>query len=384
MNSPHLISSITETPLHPVVEDLLSRYPIQDYWLQFTQENIFPLKESGAVTFAWVGKADNVCLLRWIHGGVDRVSFTRVLDTPLWLLRLPVKDDGRFEYKLAILINGEEHWMLDPLNQAKAGDPFGENSVCKTFGYTRPAWSKPQGAPEGDIRPLAINSSVFGETREEFVYLPAGYSEDCLHPLVIIHDGADFITYADLKVSLDNLIASGAIPPIVAALVQTRDRTGEYARGRRHARYLVNDLLPELENQYRLSEHAEDRILLGASLGAVASLATVFRYPGVFGGVLLHSGSFILDDQKLQGRPHPVFRRVARLVNAFRRAPNLPQMRAYVSTGELEGLASENQALATLLQDSGVNVLFKSAWDGHHWHNWRNQLRDGLVWVLRR
>jgi enterochelin esterase family protein len=242
----------------------------------------------------------------------------------------------------------------------------------------------PQGSPAGTILSLPILSSVFGETRNEQVYLPAGHQSGTTYPLLIIHDGADFVSYGDLSTSLDNLIAAATIPPVVAALVQSRDRMGEYARGHRHARYLVNDLLPQLNAQYRLSERAEDRILVGASLGAVASLATVFRYPGVFGGAVLQSGSFVLDDRKLEGRPHPVFRRVARLVKAFKRAPHMPELRAFVSTGELEGLATENQALARLLHENGVSVLFKSAWDGHHWHNWRDQLRDGLVWVLNR
>jgi enterochelin esterase-like enzyme len=166
--------------------------------------------------------------------------------------------------------------------------------------------------------------------------------------------------------------------------VQTRDRAGEYARGRRHARYLVRELLPALAGRYAISPRPQDRVLLGASLGAVASLATAFRYPGTFGGLVLKSGSFILDPARLAARPHPVFQRVARLVRALRRAPALPGTRAFVSTGELEGLAEENRALASFLRERGVDVLFKSAWDGHHWHNWRDQLRDGLMWVLNR
>jgi enterochelin esterase family protein len=215
------------------------------------------------------------------------------------------------------------------------------------------------------------------------VYLPADDDPDAIHPLVIIHDGADFVAYADLAVSLDNLIASGDIPRVIVALVQSRDRMGEYARGRRHARYLVQELLPALRGRYSLSAEPRDRVLLGASLGAVASLSTAFRYPGVFGGLVLKSGTFILDGGKLDVRPHPVFHRTARLTRALRRAPVLPATRAFVSTGELEGLADENRALALFLQDRGVDVLFKSAWDGHHWHNWRDQLRDGLMWVLR-
>ena len=64
---------------------------------------------------------------------------------------------------------------------------------------------------------------------------------------------------------------------------------------------------------------------MGASLGAVASLSTAFRYPGVFGGLVLQSGSFIFDERKLERRPHPVFHRIARLVRALRRAPQVPE-----------------------------------------------------------
>ena len=135
----------------------------------------------------------------------------------------------------------------------------------------------------------------------------------------MIHDGGDYHSYADLTVSLDNLIAAGDVPPLIALLIQAGDRMREYPRGRRHARYLVHELLPAAQAAYTLTQAQCERVLLGASLGAVASLATAFRYPGVFGGLILKSGSFILDRRKLEQRRHPVFHRVARLVQAFRR-----------------------------------------------------------------
>ena len=49
--------------------------------------------------------------------------------------------------------------------------------------------------------------------------------------------------------------------------------------------------------------------------------------------------------------------------------------------GELEGLIDQNRILARFLREHGVDVLFKSAGDGHHWHNWRDQLRDSLRWA---
>ncbi len=344
----------------------------------------FPVVAPGAAIFAFRGACDRVDLMRWIHARADRTPFVRTSVPDLWLLRLGVEDGGRFEYKFAVRRDGHEELMRDPLNPETADDPFGANSVCRTFGYRRPEWSAPRGAPAGTIEPFEVASDIFGAARAERVYLPADYDPaGAGYPLVIIHDGEDYATYADLAVSLDNLIAAGDVPPLVAALIQTRDRLGEYPRGRRHARYVVRELLPALEARYALTRSPEERVLMGASLGAVASLATEFRYPGRFGGLILKSGSFIFDASRLREREHPVFHRVERLVRALRRAPKLPGVRAFVSTGELEGLADENRALSNFLRDHGVDVLFKSAWDGHHWHNWRDQLRDGLRWVLR-
>lgn len=367
---------------HPVMARFLERgQPSPDEVAYFLDAHEFPLTAPGMAVFACQAEADNVELVRWIHGGAERQAFSRLPGTDLWLLRLEVEDEGRFEYKLAIWKNGHEHLVTDPHNPLRAEDPFGENSECRTWGYERPEWSKPRGAPPGRIETLVVQSPTFGETRTERVYLPAGYDADRPYPVIVIHDGDDFVAYADLDIVLDNLIEQGDIRPVVAALVQTRDRIDEYARGRRHARYLVHELLPMLNSSYALSDRAADRVLLGASLGAVASLATAWRFPGVFGGLVLKSGSFILDEERRKSR-HPVFHRIARLVAAFRRASRRPADRVFVSSGALEGLDSENRALATFLEERGVAVRFNRAWDGHHWRNWRDQLRDGLRWVL--
>ena len=368
---------------HPALEALASGRVDGEAVEAFLTDQEFPLAEPGMLTFAWRGEADHVHLVRWIHGGGNRLPFVRLRDTDLWLLRLPVEDGGRFEYKLGVARGGDEELTVDPLNPARAGDPFGENSVARTLGYERPEWSLPRGAPAGRIESFELESRAFDENRIVRAYLPAGHDPARPYPLVVVHDGDDFVHYADLPVVLDNLIEANEIPPVIAALAQTRDRLGEYSGSRAHARFLVADLLPALASRWQIAEAPRDRVLLGASLGAVASLSTAFRYPGVFGGLVLKSGSFILDARTLDRRPHPVFHRIARLMRALGRAPDLPGTRAFISTGELEGLASENRLLASFLRERGVDVLFKSAWDGHHWHNWRDQLRDGLRWVLR-
>jgi enterochelin esterase family protein len=54
-----------------------------------------------------------------------------------------------------------------------------------------------------------------------------------------MHDGEDYVRYASLKTSLDNLIHRLEIPSLVVALTQSRDRLREYADDPRHADFLV-------------------------------------------------------------------------------------------------------------------------------------------------
>ena len=81
----------------------------------------FPLAEPGMLTFAWRGPAERVHLVRWIHGGGDRLPFVQLAGTDLWLLRVPVEDGGRFEYKLAIGLHGQERLIVDPLEPGAGG-----------------------------------------------------------------------------------------------------------------------------------------------------------------------------------------------------------------------------------------------------------------------
>ena len=369
---------------HPILKAFLACEDLSSEAISsFVSTLKSPLAEPGALTFLWHGEAEAVEALRWIHAGVDHQPLTRIGDSTLWALRLPVSDGGRFEYKLKLKFDGHEEWVLDPLNPHRAGDPFGENSVAMSYGYSQPTWSIENGAPRGRIEALEVVSETFGGTRTEQIYLPHQYDAEKEYPVVVIHDGGDYDEYADLTVSLDNLIEAGDIPALVAVMIQADDRMSEYPKGRRHARYVVGELLPKLAETYAISNKVENRVLLGASLGAVASLAIAFRFRGEFGGLILKSGSFVLDPEKLKSRSHPVFQRVARLIDVMRRAPAPDAARVFISTGELEGLAQENRALAELLHARGMDVLFKSSWDGHHWHNWRDQLRDALIWVFR-
>jgi enterochelin esterase family protein len=121
---------------------------------------------------------------------------------------------------------------------------------------------------------------------------------------------------------------------------------------------------------------------MGASLGAVASLAAAWKHPGFFGRLLLQSGSFAFTDIGKGWRKGQVFDRVTEFMNRFRRAPGRPAEWIFVSCGVYESLIYENRSLLPLLQAAGPEVKYVEARDGHNWENWRDRLREGLSWLF--
>lgn len=348
----------------------------------FIATNAFPLVDRTGVTFVYRGDADSVLLRCWIHGLPTAQPLERVTDTNLWVLRIDLPPNSRIEYKLDVVHGDRSEWITDPLNPLKAADPFGANSVCQGFGYERPEWTLPDAeSRSGALEPLRLSSEALGAVKELFVYLPARFRHSRRYPLLIVHDGEDYLRFADLKTVLDNLIHRLEIPPMIVCLSQSADRLREYAGDDRHARFLTEEVVPLMRARYPLLDEPAGRGLMGASFGAVASLHAAWRYAGFYGRLLLQSGSFAFSDIG-QHRRAPVFDPVVRFVNEFRARPGQPSPRMYLSCGIYESLIYENRSIVPLLNDQGIQLRFEEVRDGHNWENWRDRLRAGLSWLF--
>ncbi len=343
-------------------------------------EKQFPVVEGRTVTFVFRGRVDEVKLRHWIHGLATALPFHNVPGTDLWFLAIDVPEGSRLEYKLEVVMRGEHRLVQDPLNPNLASDPYGVNSVVYGTGYQVPEWSllDPEARP-GEIVEHEIVSHSLG-TKNVQVYLPARFRRTRRYPLLVVHDGPDYVRYAALKTSLDNLIHRLEIPSMVVALIKSEDRLHEYADDPRHADFLARDLVPQLESAFPLVGKPSARALAGASFGAVASLAAAWRYQGFFDRLMLQSGSFAFTDIGPHDRG-PVFDPVVRFVNAFRRNPGKPAVHMYLSCGVYESLIYYNRSMVPLLERAGLDVKYSEAHDGHNWENWRDRLREGLSWL---
>ena len=341
-----------------------------------------PIVDPGGVTFVYHGAADAVNLRCWIHGLPASQPFERVGDGDLWVLRVELPENSRIEYKFEVVRDGQEEWILDPLNPLQAADPFGANSVAQGMGYVRPEWTVADPAARaGVVDEIAVPSQALADDRHVAVYVPARFRRNRRYPLLVVHDGYDYLRYANLQAVLDNLIHRLEIPPLIAALTQSPHRLEEYAGHDAHSRFVAVELPERLQHSFPLHATPAARGLMGASFGAVASLHAAWRHPGRFGRLVLQSGSFAFSDIGHHRRT-PTFDPVARFVNEFRRRPGQPAERIYLSCGIYESLIYENRSLVPLLRHHGIEVRYEEVRDGHNWENWRDRLQSALTWLF--
>ena len=342
----------------------------------------YPVVGDGWVLFVFRGPADEVRLHHWVHGLPSAQPLARIDGTDVWTLEMELQHAARVEYKLEVVRGGQRELIRDPLNDQLARDPFGANSVVQGPGYVPPDWVLEQPtARRGEIVERRLSSEIFGDVRPVSIYLPARFSDTRRYPLVVFHDGVDYLRFANLRAVLDNLIHRLEIPPMVVALIQASDRMSEYAASDLHARFLLDELVPLLEHEFPLLEEPGDRALVGASFGAVAALHAAWTRPDRFGKLLLQSGSFAFTDIGDHDRG-PLFDPVVEFVNAFRRDPRKPSDRIFLSCGIYESLIYYNRSLLPVLQKTGAEVRMVEAQDGHNWENWRDRLREGLTWLF--
>jgi enterochelin esterase family protein len=213
------------------------------------------------------------------------------------------------------------------------------------------------------------------------LYLPARFRRTAAYPLLVVHDGSDFLQYSAAKTVLDNLIHRLDVAEVVVAFVDPGDRLVEYANSTAHARFVNAELVPRLEVELPLAARRSGRCLLGSSFGGVAALSTAYRSPQTYGSLVLMSGSFVFTDIGTDHGGGPAFDPVVKFMNRYRAQPRRVADRIFMTCGVYEPLIMPNRSMVPTFESAGMTVRYVEARDGHSWENWRDRLRDALSWV---
>lgn len=368
------------------INRLLERPPVdQERVDHFVARHGSPIVEGDRATFLWQGEADEVLVRHRVMGLPDPLTMRRVPETNLWYVSIDMPPESRVEYQYEIVRGTyRESFVNDPLNPKLAHSPFGASSVCAATGYEVPEWTLPD--PEARAGTLAedgFQSKALRRHASFRVYVPAQFTRLLRYPLIIVHDGYDYLNFASMQTVLDNLIHRGEMSEAIVVFTPPGERRlVEYANYAPHARFVARELVAHLDEHYPLVDKREGRTLMGSSFGGVASLSTARRYPSLFGSLILQSASLVFTDIGMHHGGGAAFDPVVKFVNRYRAHPKPVANRIYMSCGMYEPLITPNRSMVSTLRETGMDVRYREARDGHNWENWRDRLRDGLSWLF--
>jgi enterochelin esterase-like enzyme len=288
---------------------------------------------------------------------------TRVEGTNLWYSKQTFESDARLDYKF--VLNGST-WILDPLNPYQVSGGYGPNSELRMPQYVpAPEIEYRPSIPHGALWDTTFFSPQLGNSRRIRIYTPPGYGiSDEHYPMMLFHDGLEYISLANADRVLDYLIWQGRIKPIVGVFVPPVNRTPEYAGNLKDefSTFIVDEIIPWLDAKYRTIPDPAFRATLGASNGGNISLWLGLHHSDVFGNIAAQSSNVQES-----------------ISNGFQTGPML-DLTFYLDIGtyDIQVLVPLVRNLRQILDEKGYRLEYHEYHEGHSWGNWRAHIDDAL------
>lgn len=273
-------------------------------------------------------------------------------------------------------------------NQLKAQDKY-------TFGKDS---EKQEGVPEGKLTHHAWKSKVFdGTIRHYSVYVPAQYDGESPAALMVFQDGHAYLDpngQFRATIVMDNLIHKKEMPVTIGIFIdpghlkdelpekrgwrpRPENRSYEYdTLSDQYARFLLEEIIPEVSKELKISKDPEKRAICGISSGGICAFTVAWERPDQFRKVMSHVGSFT---NIRGGHVYPAL---------IRKTPKKP-IRVFLQGGEKD-LDNEhgnwplaNQQMAKSLAFAKYDYRFEFGTEGHNGIHGGAILPDSMRWLWR-
>jgi len=302
----------------------------------------------------------------------------------LWELRLERPPVDRLEYLLRVeRRDGGVEYVPDPTNPLRAPGAFGEKSVFEFPEYGPPEWVADSESPPGEISEVTLVSRPLRTAVDAILWSSADSMPGERLPLLLVHDGPEYSHYSDLLRLLDHLVAFGELPPLRAALLPPPlDRNEAYSASARYARALADEWVPQIDEAAPIAARPFG---LGASLGALSLLHAHWARPGLFGGLVLQSGSFFRQRFDSHESGFGRYARITRFVSTVMGGRgDVERIPITFTCGTGEENLDNNRAIVAALQRQGFDARLVEHRDAHNWISWRDVLDPCLPETILR
>lgn len=338
-----------------------------DFLAQYPELPLF--EEDRIVYFLYEGSAGSVHLAGDMNGWDEQnLPLSRLEGTTLWYREGFYEPDARLDYKF--ILNGGD-WILDPHNPHQVSGGFGPNSELAMPDYLQPPEiDLAPGTPRGSVTAHFVESEALGNARTVRVYTPPGYEENTQdrYPVMVFHDGNDFLSQGSARNILDNLIEQEHIVPIIGVFVPPVDRDNEYAddKTEEFELFIADELMRFIDTTYRTEMDPSYRAMTGVSYGGLITTQICYNRPEAFGLAAPFSPSYwnppVLD-MVMNGPKQPV---------TF-----------YLDWGTYESSITPGaRVMRDHLVAAGYDIEWNEWHEGHSWGSWRAHLDNALEYFF--
>src|ERR1039457_7046117 len=186
------------------------------------------IKANAPIDVKYVSAVQRVSIAGDFTGWKPDLQMVHPEGTNLWYAEASFESDARLEYKF--IINGDQ-WIMDSKNPFTRDGGFGSNSEFRMPKYVLPPhFDYDPSIPHGVIHDTVIYSKTLANRRTVKVYLPPGYTRTTdKYPVIVFHDGSDYINFTQVNNLLDWMIRNHEIEPVIGIFVDPVEREAEYA-----------------------------------------------------------------------------------------------------------------------------------------------------------
>jgi iron(III)-enterobactin esterase len=218
--------------------------------------------------------------------------------------------------------------------------------------------------------------------RTVWVYVPKQLNAKIAAPFLVVQDGSMYVNCVPRV--LDNLIAEGRVPPMVAILI---DSGGGDAQGSQrgleydtvsgvYGDFIEHEVLPQVERAcgVTLTRDRNGRAAMGASSGAACAFTMAWFHPERYSKVLSYSGTFVNQQSPPnEETPRGAWEYHATIVPNTARKP----IRIWMEVGELDlhhddpeeswhNWPLANRRMAAVLKEKGYDYRFTFSKGARH------------------
>lgn len=242
-----------------------------------------------------------------------------------------------------------------------------------------PAFWSIRDVPHGRVHINYAKSSVLGDTRQVYVYTPPGYDKERSrkYPVLYLFHGnndtaAGWTSAGYANYILDNLIAEKkAVPMIVvmpfghAAPYGARGGVGGRNNNELFEDYVVKDVLPMVEAEYRTEKGRDKRSIAGLSMGGGQALRTGFNHLDLFSSIGAFSAAIPQDFETVNAATLKDSKGLNNKLKLF-----------WIGCGKQDSLFARSEALSKNLTKGEVKHTFRAIEGVHNFTAWKKFLNE--------